>query len=85
MSGCGHETDMPTLPPDVCFRGQIGHAVQAVQLPANDLGPRPEPDFGRFQRGANSRGSRPQRRSITAEMWRLPCPLAYFFPLLRPA
>ena len=59
MSGCGHETDMPTLPPDVCFRGQIGHAVQAVQLPANDLGPRPEPDFGRFQRGANSRESRP--------------------------
>jgi len=30
---------------------------------------------------ANSRGSRPQRRSITAEMWRFPCPLAYFFPL----
>ena len=30
-------------------------------------------------------GSRPQRRPITAEMWRLPCPLAYFFPLLRPA
>ena len=28
-------------------------------------------------------GSRPQRHSITAEMWCLPCPLAYFFPLLR--
>ena len=40
--------------------------------------------FGPSGCGANSRGLRPQR-STTAEMWSLPCPLAYFSPLLRPA
>ena len=35
--------------------------------------------------GANSGGSRLRPRPITAEIWRVPRTLAYFFPLLRPA
>ena len=46
----------------------------------------PLADFGGASTGRESQGrSRSRRRSITAEMWRLAGPLAYFFPFLRPA
>lgn len=71
----------PTRDDDVSLQGAKRNSSVDGRTDANA----PDRTSVRFNAAQTPGGSRSRRRSITAEMWRLPGPFAYFFPFLRPA